>query len=148
MSGPWNTSYKTGGNPTAFDRFLDDASDALIADGEGTGRRDGIKQFVHDRRNYILTQVPAIEFEITVNDAKAAVTTEDSIILQGVGPANIASLDINGQGFPIVSTGKYSFEVEVSLVLGGNSFVIQGLDSGGNPVADAKDLIMVVRLAQ
>jgi len=147
VSGPWNTSYKTGGKPTAFDRFLDDASEALIADGEGTGRRDGIKQFVHDRRNYILTQVPAIEFEMTVNNAKAAVTTEDSIMLQGTGPASVVALDINGEVVPITKTGKYSFEVEMPLVMGGNSFSIRGLDSGGNPVADATDLIVVVRLA-
>ena len=59
VNGPWKTSYGTTDPPTAFDRFLDDAANALIADGLGTGRRDGIKQFVRDRRAYILTQIPA-----------------------------------------------------------------------------------------
>ena len=58
VNGPWQTSYGTGNPPTAFDRFLDDAADALVADGLGDGRRNGIKQFVRDRRAYILTQVP------------------------------------------------------------------------------------------
>ena len=35
----------------------DDAANALIADGFGNGRRDGIKSFVRSRRNYILTQI-------------------------------------------------------------------------------------------
>jgi len=59
VNGPWQTSYGTGNPPTAFDLFLDDAADALVADGLGDGRRNGIKQFVRDRRAYILTQVPS-----------------------------------------------------------------------------------------
>ena len=59
VNGPWQTSYGTGNPPTAFDLFLDDAAEALVADGLGDGRRNGIKQFVRDRRAYILTQVPA-----------------------------------------------------------------------------------------
>jgi hypothetical protein len=55
--GPWQTSYGTSNPPTEFDKFLDDAANALIADGQGSGRRDAIKQFVRDRRNYILTQI-------------------------------------------------------------------------------------------
>jgi hypothetical protein len=57
VNGPWQTSYDTANPPTEFDKFLDDAARALIEDGQGSGRRDGIKQFVRDRRNYILTQV-------------------------------------------------------------------------------------------
>jgi hypothetical protein len=59
VNGPWQTSYGTSNPPTAFDRFLDDAANALIADGAGSARRDGIKQFVRSRRAYILTQVPS-----------------------------------------------------------------------------------------
>ncbi len=58
VNGPWQTSYGTSNPPTEFDKFLDDAANALIADGQGSGRRDGIKQFVRSRRSYILTQIP------------------------------------------------------------------------------------------
>jgi hypothetical protein len=58
VNGPWQTSYGTDDPPTAFDRFLDDAADALVAEGLGDGRRNGIKQFVRSRRNYILSQLP------------------------------------------------------------------------------------------
>jgi hypothetical protein len=57
VNGPWQTSYGTSNPPTEFDNFLDDAANALIADGLGSGRRDGIKSFVRSRRNYILTQI-------------------------------------------------------------------------------------------
>jgi len=58
VNGPWQTSYGTNDPPTAFDRFLDDAADALVAEGLGDGRRNQIKQFVRSRRNYILSQLP------------------------------------------------------------------------------------------
>ena len=59
-NGPWQTSYGTNKAPTAFDKFLDDAADALIAEGFDASRRNGIKQFVRDRRAYILTQVSGV----------------------------------------------------------------------------------------
>ncbi len=56
--GPWQTSYGTTNPPTPFDQFLDEAADALVADGLADGRRNAIKDFVRRRRNYILTQLP------------------------------------------------------------------------------------------
>jgi hypothetical protein len=61
VNGPWQTSYGTNNPPTAFDRFLDDAADALIAEGFDANRRNEIKQFVRDRRVYILTQVSSVK---------------------------------------------------------------------------------------
>ena len=58
VDGPWKTSYGTADPPTAFDRFLDEASALLTAEGAGDGSRDTIKQFVRDRRTYILSQFP------------------------------------------------------------------------------------------
>ena len=60
VNGPWQTSYGTNNPPTAFDKFLDDAADTLIEEGFDAGRRNGIKQFVRDRRAYILTQVSGV----------------------------------------------------------------------------------------
>ena len=57
VNGLWQTSYGTSNPPTEFDKFLDDAARALIENGQGSGRRDGIKSFVRSRRNYILTQI-------------------------------------------------------------------------------------------
>ena len=59
VDGPWQTSYGTTNPPTAFDRWLDESADVLVAEGWGDGRRNAIKQFVRDRRNYILSQFPA-----------------------------------------------------------------------------------------
>ncbi|MGE5295692.1 MAG: lamin tail domain-containing protein [Solirubrobacterales bacterium] len=57
VEGPWKTSYGTNDPPTAFDKFLDEGADLLVAEGMGDGRRDQIKQFVRDRRIFILSQL-------------------------------------------------------------------------------------------
>lgn len=57
IGGPWQTSYGTDNPPTAFDRFLDDAADALQAEGLGGGRRNSIKDYVRERRAYIMQEV-------------------------------------------------------------------------------------------
>ncbi|HNS22121.1 MAG TPA: lamin tail domain-containing protein [Sedimentisphaerales bacterium] len=58
VNGPWKTSYGTNNPPTPFDIFLDEGADLLTSEGLGDGRRNGIKQFVRDRRTFILSQIP------------------------------------------------------------------------------------------
>ena len=60
VAGPWQTSYGTNDPPTPFDRYVDENAAVLIAEGQGNGRRDQIKQFVRDRRAAIISQVPTI----------------------------------------------------------------------------------------
>ena len=146
VSGSWRTSYGTNNSPTGFDRFLDDAADALIADGMGSSRRDGIKQFVRDRRNYILTQVPAIEFKVTVNGGDALMTTEELVTIQGVAPVGVVALQVNDEVVPMVFTSKFNFEAEFSVPMGAHFISIQALDQGGYPVPNAQDSIIVIRM--
>ncbi|MCP4451385.1 MAG: hypothetical protein GY809_07985, partial [Planctomycetes bacterium] len=146
VSGSWRTSYGTDAPPTAFDRFLDDAANALIADGMGSSRRDGIKQYVRARRAYMLTQVPAIEFHVAVDGGDALITTEDRVTIQGVSPTGVVALDINGQIVPMAFTGKFNFEAEFSIPMGAHFVTVQGLDQSGHPVPDALDSIIVIRM--
>ncbi len=146
VSGSWKTSYGTEDLPTPFDLFLDDAADALMADGEGDGRRDGIKQYVRARRNYILTQVPTIEFHATVDGGDTAITADETITIEGVAPMDVVALNINGQIVSLVFTGKFTFEVDVAVPMGASFLSIQGLDQRGFPVADAKGTLIVIRL--
>jgi len=146
VSGPWQTSYGTGDLPTAFDRFLDDAANVLIADGGDAGRRDGIKQFVRDRRAYIITQIPPIAFEITTNSGDDFCTSASTIKLNGTAPLTVVKISVNGTPVTTQFSGNHVFEVEVALALGENLLVLQGLNSGGNPVSGAVDYIRITRV--
>jgi len=146
VSGPWQTSYGTADPPTAFDRFLDDAAQALIDDGLGDGRRDGIKAFVRDRRAYILTQIPSQVFDITTNSGDDFCTSASIVTINGSAPWEVSGISINGTPVPAQFSGNNVFEVDVPIALGPNLLNLQGLDGVGNPVSGATDSIMVIRV--
>jgi hypothetical protein len=144
--GPWDTSYGTQNPPTEFDRFLDDAADALVADGQGDGRRNGIKQFVRGRRSYILTQIPSLVFEITTNDGEDFCTSSPTVTLEGVALIGIAGISVNGTQVPVTFSGDNVFEIEVALTGGHNVISLQGLNGIGSPVNGATDSIAIDRV--
>jgi hypothetical protein len=146
VDGPWQTSYGTADPPTAFDRFLDDAAGALIADGLGDGRRNGIKQFVRDRRSYILTQIPALAFKITTNDGHDLCTSAETVTIKGVAQLGIMRISVNGTLVPARFSGNNTWEVDVQVELGPNLLTIQGHDRIGQPVSMATDSITVTRV--
>jgi len=146
VSVPWQTSYQTAEPPTAFDRFLDDAANVLIADGGDAGRRDGIKQFVRDRRAFIITQIPPIAFEITTNSGEDFCTSASTIKLNGTAPLTVVKISVNGTPVTTQFSGNHVFEVQVALALGENMLVLRGLNSGGSPVSGAIDSITVTRV--
>ena len=146
VHGPWQTSYGTAYPPTAFDQFLDDAANALIADGLGSGRRDGIKQFVRDRRAYILTLVPALVFEIATNGGEDFCTSASTVTIEGTAPSDVSAIAVNTTPVPAQFLGNNTFRVDVDIELGPNILFLQGLNRVGNPVTGATDFITITRV--
>jgi len=124
--GPWQTSYGRADPPTAFDRFLDDAAQALIDDGAGDGRRDGIKAFVRDRRAYILTQIPPQVFEITTNSGEDFCTSASTVAINGTAPWEVTGISVNGTPVPAQFSVNNVFRVDVPISLGPNLLDFQG----------------------
>ncbi len=146
VNGPWQTSYGTANPPTAFDRFLDDAADVLVAEGFDASRRDGIKTYVRDRRAYILTQIPSLVFEITTNSGLDFCTSSPTATIKGAAPLDVAGIAVNGTPLPTEFSGNNVFEVDVPVEMGQNPLTLQGLDGVGNPVDGATDSITVTRV--
>jgi len=146
VSGPWQTSYGTANPPTDFDKFLDDAANVLIADGGDAGRRDGIKQFVRDRRAFIITQIPPIAFEITTNGGYDFCTSDSIVKLNGTAPLTVTKISVNGTPKTTTFSGNHVFEIEASLAMGSNMLVLQGLDIAGKAVSGAVDFITITRV--
>ena len=147
VNGPWQTSYGTSNPPTEFDKFLDDAANALIADGQDGSRRDSIKRFVRDRRSYILTQLPSsLTFEITTNSGVDFFTPVSTVTIKGVAPIEVAGISVNGTSVPVEFSGNSVFEVDVEIAEGANQLNFQGLNRVGNPVTGATDSVTVTRI--
>ena len=145
VNGPWQTSYGTTNSPTAFDVFLDDAADALVADGLGDGRRNAIKSFVRSRRNYILSQIPSVNFAITTNNGQNFCTSGSTVTIEGTAPLEVAAISVNGTPVPTEISGDNVFSVVIELANGANLLNLQGLNGIGKAVAGASDSITVTR---
>ncbi|UCD52613.1 MAG: CotH kinase family protein, partial [Phycisphaerales bacterium] len=147
VHGPWQTSYGTADPPTPFDQFLDDAANALFADGLGSGRRDGIKAFVRDRRAYILPLVPEpLVFEITTNSGEDFCTSASAPTIKGVASLEVVGISVNGEVMPAQFSGGNVFEVDVPIEMGPNLLNFQGLDTVGDPILTATDSVTITRV--
>ena len=146
VNGPWQTSYGTANPPTQFDKFLDDAANVLIVDGQDGSRRDSIKRFVRDRRSYILMQIPSLTFEITTNSGVDFFTSASTVTIKGVAPMEVAGISVNGTSLPVEFSGSSVFEVDVEIAEGLNPLNLQGLNGVGNPVTGATDSVTVTRI--
>jgi len=146
VNGPWQTSYGTSNPPTEFDKFLDDAANVLIADGQDGSRRDSIKRFVRDRRSYILMQIPSMTFEITTNSGVDFFTSASTVTIKGVAPMEVAGISVNGTSVPVEFSGSSVFEVDIEIAEGANPLNLHGLNGVGNPVTGATDSITVTRI--
>jgi len=144
--GPWQTSYGTANPPTAFDKFLDDAADQQVLDNGNDGRRNAIKAFIRDRRNYILTQLPTSEvFAITTNGGQDFCTGYDVITLTGVAPVAVSRIAVNGTLLPTELFGQNTWKVDVTLDEGANVLHVTGHTGAGFPVGGAEDTITVTK---
>jgi hypothetical protein len=149
--GPWKTSVGTADPPTAFDRFLDDAADALRADGADDSRRTAIKQYVRDRRAFILTQISVSSppFEITTNGGSDFCTTDSAAAITGIAAPDVTRISINGAPVPAEFPGNNVFTIaaeDVPLAPGVNVLALAGLDFAFNPVPGATDSITITRV--
>ena len=145
--GPWQTSYGTANPPTEFDIFLDDAADALAADGGDASRRGSIKSYVRDRRAYILNNytIPSFIFEITTSGGEDFCTSDSVVTIAGVAPSEVDGIAVNGTP-AVASWAGNAWEVDVPLGVGSNLLELQGLDSGNTPIAEATDSITATRV--
>jgi len=145
--GPWQTSYGTANPPTEFDIFLDDAADALAADGGDASRRGSIKSYVRDRRSYILGNydIPALVFEITTNSGDDFCTSASIVTIAGIAPLDVEGIAVNGTPVTSIFMGG-AWEVDVAVGVGSNLLELQGLDGADDPVAGATDSITATRV--
>ncbi|MBN2138556.1 MAG: lamin tail domain-containing protein [Sedimentisphaerales bacterium] len=147
MYGPWQTSYGTANPPTDFDKFLDDAADALAADGGDASRRDGIKAYVRDRRTYVLglAEIPTLVFQITTNSGDDFCTTVSVVTIEGILPAGVVEIEVNGE--PVSATiMSNNFEVDIPVDLGSNLLEFEGFNDSHVAVPGATDSITVTRV--
>ncbi len=102
-----------------------------------------IPEWIRQRREFILGQIPSASFAITSNSGASFATNRNYIRLTGTAPVAIRTLRLNGQILPLTWTSVTSWAADVVLEEGANDLTLIGYDFSDTPVPGATDTISV-----
>ena len=93
---------------------------------------DTIKNYISQRRSFILGQMPGAVFEITSNGGANFSTMQATYALTGTALVNVKTLKVNTVAAPSTAwTTVTGWTYTVSLNLGDNLITVQGYNSAG-----------------
>lgn len=115
--------------PGVADPYLDARYTDFVNNGLNVASPDGIKQFMAERRTYILSVQPSTSLALT---SPTSVTTATSpITVTGTAPAEVASIYVNGLAYPVRWTSVTAWAIDVPLLSGSNSLNLTAYDIAG-----------------
>lgn len=132
-------------SPARINGIIDTRQKALQDNGLLVEDTTAMKNWIQNRRNYILSQLGGVSagFTITSNGGQNYSTNRNTLILTGSAPVQVKTIRINGVDFPVIWTGVSSWETRVALARGVNTLVVEGYDSQGRLVSGATDTISI-----
>jgi len=120
-----------------IDPMLDSRYSALTANGASVNNPSGIKTYVTERRNFILSQLATVAATFTVNGPTTFTTNRNLITLSGTAPIKVETITVNGVAYRVAWTTVTSWSLRIALSAGTNNLSIQGVDNKGGSVSGA-----------
>jgi hypothetical protein len=104
-----------------------------------------VKSFITQRRNYVLSQLPAAQVIILTNNGNDFSTSETSVTIEGDAPLEVEKFRLNGSPITPTITGISKWSFTRSIPLGTTSFLVEGLTAANALVGS--DSLSVLRVA-
>jgi CotH protein/lamin tail-like protein/Big-like domain-containing protein/PA14 domain-containing protein len=120
-----------------LDPIMDQTYALLRAENSSTQSPQGIKDYIRARRSFILSQLPPGSMVITTNGGADFSTSATTVTIDGQAPLEVESFRLNGAAFTPQRSGLASWSFNRPLVLGKNTFLVEGLDGQGELVSGA-----------
>jgi hypothetical protein len=98
--------------------------------GQSTGANNGMRGWIAARRTFILSQIPAANFNVI--GTNFIQTSNNYVVLNGTAPVNAAEVLVNGVAYPITWTTVTGWTLRIPVAAGTNALVISAVDSAGN----------------
>ncbi|MBM3846364.1 MAG: hypothetical protein FJ405_08770 [Verrucomicrobia bacterium] len=129
-----------------FAPTLDAKLKGLIDNGGAPTSPSFIKDYVRDRRNYLLGLLPRTNF--TVFGSAFIATNAPMITLTGAAPVSAESIYVNGQTYPtawsVISSRPFFWSMRVPIDAGTNDLVIEARDRFGSVISNGVQRVTVV----
>lgn len=145
----WRAYQDAVNGPLLAERIgplLDARRAALVANGFNVEATSGIKNYVNQRRQYLLGRLQSVDtatFEITSNGGANFTTNRNLATLSGTAPIAAATLQVNGVDVPATWTGVTTWTLSVPLAAATNSLRITAVDRLGRTLPGYSDTITV-----
>jgi hypothetical protein len=96
---------------------------------------DGIEAFLLARREYVLSEVPDIAFEVASARRLSREGAPDALELRGTGPLTLQRVRVGGQEARAVPVSLEGWSAEVPFGPAGGDVVVEALDEDGEELA-------------
>jgi hypothetical protein len=137
-------------DPAVFNPVADAYYNAFQANGIVTADPTAAKDWVRDRRGYILSQLDSVSatFAITTNGGNNLTAAGSPCTIRGTAPIKVDAILVNGREYPITWTDVTSWSIDVNLVPGQNNLEFKGYDSRSQELAGMTDSIIITYTGQ
>ncbi len=122
---------------------LDPKYNGLLANGVGPDSPQGIKDYVAQRRSYILGELATVNAGFGVSGATDYTTNRNLVTLSGTAPIKVKTITVNGIPAAVTWTGVNSWTLRYALAGGTNTLIVAGMDQRGQPVAGATTTVTI-----
>jgi len=131
--------------PDRFDPIADAYSHAFRDNGIVTDDATAVKEWVRDRRGYILSQLDSVgaEFSVTTHNGSPFSSAASPCTVQGTAPVKVDAILVNGSEVPVAWTDVTTWSIDVDLAPGQNTLVFEGYDSSSKVLPGMQDSIRV-----
>lgn len=131
---------------TKANAILDARYNAMIASGVTVDSPASIKDYIAQRRAYLLNLVATSApsgFGITLNGGAGFSTNSNFVSLTGIAPIGVRSISVNGVIVPVTWTSVSNWTTQLVLPAKTNTLSVVGLDSARNAVSGASSGITI-----
>ena len=122
---------------------LDPQYNGLLANGVGPDSPQGIKDYVGQRRSYILGELATVNAGFGVSGATDYTTNRNLVTLSGTAPIKVKTITVNGAPAAVTWTGVNTWTLRYALSGGTNTLTVAGLDQRGQPVPGATATVTI-----
>ena len=128
------------------DTILDARYNGMIASGVSVGSPAGIKDFILQRRAYILSQLASnntTPFDIQSNGGADYSVSNNLVTLTGRAPWEVNSIEVNGVAYDLTWTSSTTWSLRLALPSGSNTLNLVTYDPNGNRLTNFTDTINI-----
>ena len=125
--------------------MIDARFDGLSAKfGGGLTAPDSVKQWISERRDFLLTQLSPVSSAFAIISPSGTVTTNrNQITLTGTAPLSVKTIRINGVVYDVKWTAVNTWTTRFAVPPGLKSLVVQGYDVTDKPVPSATSTLNI-----